>query len=305
MRVVVTGSAGLVGGAVCLRLTVLGHEVVGVDIAPSRGNAKDQVGVDLLDWPSWLELMLRVRPEAVVHTAGWLTPAVEATPSRGLAINYQGTVHVLEAARLTETRRVVFCSSSTVYDHARVVDRPIREDDPIFPRSLYATTKIAGEYTGLNYARRYGFEFVALRLAAVYGPGPSQSGVAGLWIDPLLRRVKAGLPAEVRRPTRRALDYVYVEDAAQALVQATLRPHLASPAYNIGEGRLRSFDEILEAIRQLCPEAEVRELSGERQTSPYAEASQPMDISRARQELGYRVEFPLPQAVEDYLSRLD
>lgn len=87
--------------------------------------------------------------------------------------------------------------------------------------------------------------------------------------------------------------------------QATLRPTLASPSYNIGEGRLSSFDEILATIRQLRPEAEIREVPGERQTSPYAEASQPMDISRARRELGYEVKFPLPRGLEDYLTRLD
>lgn len=310
MRILVTGGTGLLGSAVCRRLVERGDRPIVFDVAPKP----EQLGAfksgctlvagDLLDADAVLAAMREHRPERIIHTAGMLTPGVLKNPEYGIRVNYLGTVRMLEAARQLGTDRLILCSSNTVYDHAQAQTHPIREDDPVLPRSIYATTKLAAEWTGINYTTQFGVPFAALRFAALYGPSEMQSGVAGLWIDPLLKSAVEHGRATVVRPTRKAMEYLYVEDAAEALIQAATAEVLHHPVYNVGEGRQWAFDDILELVRQTVPGVEIVEEATGRQTSPYKEARVPMDLSRAQADFGYTVQYPMPRALTHYVDTL-
>lgn len=239
-----------------------------------------------------------------MHLAGMLTPSVRDSPLRGIRVNYEGTVQVLEAARLENVRRVVLSSSNTVYDHGAIPGRPMKETHPVVPRSVYATTKLAAEWTGQNYAALYGLEFVALRLAALFGPGPSQSGVAGLWIDPLIRGLLHRGQAEVVQPNRMQMEYVYVKDAAAALAAAAVVGHLEYPVANVGDGQLTPFVRILEILLNLIPESNITVVTERQEESLYREASDPMDFQRANKMLGYSPQFEMPIALADYVEQV-
>ncbi len=118
----ITG-AGFVGSWVARELLDLGHKATLFDVAPQMDALRhwvDPEGVpiirgDLQNIPEILDAIEKSEAEAVLHLASFLTAGVRERPYAGVQVNLMGTVNVLEAARLKRLRRVVFCSSASVY----------------------------------------------------------------------------------------------------------------------------------------------------------------------------------------------
>lgn len=305
MNVLITGGSGLLGEEVSRKVRELGHEPIVFDLRKLSGDSDiASVVGDVLDWSGLVQAIRQFHIEVIVHLAGMLTPSVRNSPLRGIQINYGGTAQVLEAARLENVRRVVLSSSNTVYDHGAISGRPMQETDPLEPRSVYATTKLAAEWTGRNYAALYGLEFVAIRLAALFGPGQSQSGVAGLWIDPLIHGLLNDGKADVVKHNRVWMEYVYVKDAAVAFAKAAVVETLEYPVANVGDGELTQFVKILEILGQLIQEAHINVVEQGQEVSLYKEATDPMDLQRAHKMFGYVPQFKMPEALADYIAEL-
>jgi nucleoside-diphosphate-sugar epimerase len=98
-------------------------------------------------------------------------------------------------------------------------------------------------------------------------------------------------------------EYVYVKDAAQGLALAALTTTAPPGAYNIGIGRVHTYEDVLAEIRQALPAARIAvEPAGP--TAPYLQRSQAFDLTRARQVLGYEPRFTFQQGLQDYLAEL-
>lgn len=178
----VTGVAGFIGSQLAEALLDQGHDVVGVDCftphydrAVKEANLAgpcDRVGfrsveADLRD-ADLVELLGGV--EVVYHLAA--QPGVRLSWSDGFATydscNVLATQRLLEAARQTGVRRVVYASSSSVYGNADAY--PVTEADLPRPHSPYGVTKLAAEHLCGLYAANHGLSTVALRYFSVYGP---------------------------------------------------------------------------------------------------------------------------------------
>ena len=204
MAVLITGAV-LVGCHTARALAERGERPVLFDVAPSSAYVDRVVGL-----------------ERVTGMTGRFYA--------GIQLNILGTTNVLEAARLQAIHRVVFCSSQAVHDTTVSTDGPLREDRPLRPHSLYATTKLAGEYLGLQYAVLAGFEFIALRLAPVFGPGKWAGGsVGGRFIRQVMDRAVRGAAAACRAPA------------------------LPASTYNVGSGELHDLDDALAVVARLVP----------------------------------------------------
>ena len=166
MKILVTGGAGFIGSHVVRRLLKNAHSITVIDdfndfYDPSikRANVASFGGpveieeMDLRDWGATQRVFEKVRPEAVIHLAAraGVRPSI-ADPKLYIDTNITGTFHVLEAARLLGSKKVVFASSSSVYGLSKTV--PFREDFPVLQTlSPYAATKIAGELDRVFYMR--------------------------------------------------------------------------------------------------------------------------------------------------------
>ncbi|MEK7216658.1 MAG: NAD(P)-dependent oxidoreductase, partial [Chloroflexota bacterium] len=214
---VVTG-AGLVGSWVARELTDMGHQVTLFDVAPPMQALSHWVDLDrvklvrgdLQSLPEIINVIQEAKPEAVLHTASFLTAGVRERPYAGVQVNFMGTVNVLEAARIFGVPRVVFCSSGTVYTGMPGGLSMGKDEDFAMrvvsqrPRGLYAVCKLACEHVGYTYHDLYGMEFVAVRFGGVYGPWQgAMSGLPGRFVrkavEPLIQgRVgefdRAGMP---------------------------------------------------------------------------------------------------------------
>lgn len=161
MRVLVTGSTGAIGGAVCDELLAAGHEVRGFDRAASDSLADTRVG-NLTDAAAVAAAAEGV--DVIVHLAA--TPDEADFASDILPNNILGTYHVLEAAVQHHVPRVVLTSSSlTVHSLLRdpAVPKPIRIEDGYKTTLHYGLSKIWLEQAGVMYAQKHNMSVVSIR----------------------------------------------------------------------------------------------------------------------------------------------
>jgi UDP-glucose 4-epimerase len=263
MLVVVTGGAGFIGSHTVDRLIGLGHHVVVLDDfrTGKRANLAHHAGDPGLDivacdvahgvFPALAPITAAHGPvERIVHLAAQVSVVHSVhNPLADMQINYGGTLHVLEYARATGVKKVVFASSAAVYGD--VIEMPVGEDTPTRPVSPYGIDKLASELALDYYAGVHGVPTTALRFFNVYGPrqDPSSpySGVISIFAD----RARAGRPLVIFGDGSQTRDFVYVGDVVRAIV-AALGDAGNRTVANVGTGAEISVRELARTVVELC-----------------------------------------------------
>ncbi|HEU4974723.1 MAG TPA: NAD-dependent epimerase/dehydratase family protein [Baekduia sp.] len=300
MRALVTGGAGFIGSNLVDALLDQGAEVDVVDNLSTgrRGNleagALDRGArlheLDITDAAALREVVADVAPEVIFHLAAQIDvrksvedPAFDAT------VNVVGTINVLEAAREAGVARVVNTSTGgAIYGDADRIPSP--EDVEPLPMAAYGQSKFCAErYLGWH-RRLYGASNVTLRLGNVFGPRQDPLGEAGV-IAIFCGKLRAGERPTIYGDGTQTRDYVYVGDVVRAQLAAAQSEVIGE--VNVGTGRETSVLDIVSVMRELEPEAAAAfepELApprlGELQRSC-------LDVTRAREELGWVAETSL------------
>ncbi len=323
MTVMITG-AGLVGCQAAQQLVERGETPVLFDIAPQMDNISRIVDPDKIkiikgDLTEPLEVMAAIETEKIdriIHTAAFMTGAINQRPAAGIKANMMGLLNVLEAARIFGLKRVVFTSSNTTYLGALpyLKTELLTEDLPTMflggrPKWIYATTKIAGEYLGLNYMDTYDVDFVVVRFAGVFGPW--YTGIAGV-VTNVMRGITGKFVNEQKIVMDKELtwtgksDFIYSKDAGSSTVLACFAENPESRVYNIAMGESYTSEDIGNIMKSLNPDLdiEIQEVSenhfGHQAVSPLPA----LDITRAREELGFEPEYKMEAAIKDYAEWL-
>jgi len=305
--VILTGGAGFIGSHTARLLGEKGCRVVVVDIRePPARPAGDTtyLRLDVSDWRGLREGLAALRGDAVdavIHLAAVVSvEEARRSPRRTVVVNVEGTLNMLEAARLLDARVFVYASSAAVYGEP--LRLPVDEEHPLRPINLYGDTKLMGEMLVKRYSSDYGLKAAVLRYFNVYGPGMRGGPYAGV-IHAFITRLLRGQPPVIYGDGRQTRDFVHVRDVARANYAA-----LASGAggvFNIGTGRETSINDlyrILCGIVGRCP-------------PPVYAPPRPGDvrrsvasIERAAKTLGWRpgigLEHGLRETVEWYRRRL-
>jgi UDP-glucose 4-epimerase len=298
MKILVTGGAGFVGSHLVEALLREGHRVSVLDDFSTglRENVPPVIPVhegDLRHAP--LEAILDAeRPEVVIHLAAQMNVRKSvAGPEADADLNILGTLRLFHAAAQAGVRRIVFASSGgTVYgEHS---GRPSLETDVPRPASPYGIAKLTGEHYGRYFAR----EFVALRLANVYGPRQNPKGEAGI-VALFLDAMSSGRSPLILGDGEQTRDFVWVGDAVSAFLLALNGP---AGTYNVGTGVETSVNAVYDHLRRITGfQGEARrvpEASGELRRNALCP-----DL--ARRELGWTPTMDLAeglQATADFLS---
>jgi nucleoside-diphosphate-sugar epimerase len=287
-------------------LAEAGEEVLVYDIAPALPDVLAPVREkitfiegDVLNFRQLEEVFRDCggRIEGIVHTVGIMGEIVLEDPRRNAGLNINGTLNLLEIARLFGVPKLVYTSTGAVYGD--VPGTASEAGNPPAPADLYAATKAASELLCGQYAAAFGLDVRIGRVYFIYGPGKLPSRFVRLYrltfgaLEGL-----AGLEAE--RGADQRLDFTYIEDAARGLVllyQAESPPHAV---YNIATGRSTSVGEAAELAARYSP-FRCRAEIGPGTLMPRAEA---LDISRARAELGYEPRVSLEEGVRRYAAWL-
>ena len=149
MRILLTGGAGQIGSELLSLLADQGHDLSCFDLAPKPASVPDRVRWHRGSVTSASELFgcfKEARPEVVYHLAALLSATGEQFPHRAWSVNMDGTVNVLEAARLFDVRQVLFASTIAVFGPG--LPDPVPNDVPLDPTTIYGITKGAGETLG-------------------------------------------------------------------------------------------------------------------------------------------------------------
>jgi UDP-glucose 4-epimerase len=263
MLVAVTGGAGFIGSHTVDRLLAAGHRVVVLDDfrTGKRANLAHHAGSDRLDilacdvshgiFAALAPITVRHGPvERIVHLAAQVSVVHSVqNPLVDMQVNYGGTLHVLEYARATGVRKVVFASSAAVYGD--VATLPVGEDAPTRPVSPYGIDKLASEHALDYYAAVHGVPVTSLRFFNVYGPrqDPSSpySGVISIFAD----RARAGRPLTIFGDGGQTRDFVYVGDVVRAIA-AALGDGASRVVANVGTGGEITVLELARSIVELC-----------------------------------------------------
>jgi UDP-glucose 4-epimerase len=319
MRILVTGGLGAIGSWVTRILVEKGFRPVVFDTRPDFSlvsDIADQVDLvlgDLLDLATLIRTVKDRGVEAIAHLGAWMPPAAQENPLMGFKVNAEGTVNILEAARIAGIKRVVFTSSKAVYGDARgVYGHPtyesVPEDHPVRPKSVYGAAKLAGENMGRNYQRNYGLEFVALRLGSTYGPGKGARHGAVAFLPRLIQDVMEGKEVRVLEGGDQKNDFIYNRDVANGVVLACLAEKLEHYTFNIGTGQSVTLDDIAAVLKDHFPKARI-EIGPGLDYMGLARSYESacyfiMDISRAQAELGYQPQYDLAGGIRDFIKKI-
>jgi UDP-glucuronate 4-epimerase len=294
MRILVTGGAGFIGSHLVEKLLAAGHGVAILDdfndfydpqikrenvAAVSRDVAIHHV--DLRENATVRNLFHREKFDTIVHLAAraGVRPSIQH-PQLYYDTNVSGTLHLLEAARVTGVERFIFASSSSVYGISKTV--PFSEDLHLTQTiSPYAATKIAGEFLCSTYSHLYGLRVVALRYFTVYGPRQRPD----LAIHQFTRKIHAGQPIDQFGDGTTRRDYTYIDDIIQGTMAALNYDGPLFDIFNLGESETIQLKDLIAAIEKaLGRKAKINQLPEQPGDVPLTCA----DVSKARRLLGYK-----------------
>lgn len=296
--VLVTGTGGLIGGAVARALLSEGRQVVGMDLTPTEGLDIPFLTHALPDPHRWHEAFVRFRITKVVHAGGISGPMLmRDAPGRLADINLNGLVALLEAARIHGIARIVWFSSITAYG-TRTELSSIPEDSPLRPDTVYGATKAAGEALIHAYHAEHGVDAVSLRVASCYGPGRTTDCLIRIMIEDAI----AGRPTRVHDPAGATRQHIYIDDVVAAVRSALDEAHLRQRAYNIGPGHAQTLDELADAVRMVLPAARmIRDPDGMRWNTFRLG---PLAIDAARRDLRFVPRTNLADGIAGVLDRV-
>src|SRR6266581_3194278 len=308
MRILVTGGAGFIGSHLVEKLLAAGHEVVILDDfndfydpqikhANIAGFAKDVTvyHVDLRDGGSVRSLFHREKVDAIAHLAAraGVRPSIQHAQLY-CDTNVSGTLHLLEAARVTGVERFIFASSSSVYGASKTI--PFSEDEHLRQTiSPYAATKVAGEFLCSTYSHLYNLRVLALRYFTVYGPRQRPD----LAIHQFTRRIYAGQPIDQFGDGSTRRDYTYIDDIIQGTMAALEYEGPLFDIFNLGESETIQLKDLIVAIENaLGKRARINQLPEQ----PGDMSLTCADISKARKLLGYKPTTRLSEGLPNFID---
>jgi UDP-glucose 4-epimerase len=288
-HVLVTGGGGFIGSHLVDHLLVSGYTVRVLDNFSTgrRSNLRHvQAEIKLIEGDLRdAEVVARAaRGVELIFHQGALpsVPRSISDPRTSNAVNVDGTLNVLLAARDAGVRRVVVASSSSVYGDTPAL--PKVETMPTQPRSPYAISKLATEQYTSVFASIYGMETVALRYFNVFGPrqdpGSQYSGVIARYCTAAL----CGQPYPVHGDGQQSRDFTYIENVVRANMLAAQAPDVAGQVFNVACGVRITLLEMIAALNRLIG----RELPATHQPARSGDVRHSLaDTSKAQQMLGY------------------
>jgi UDP-glucose 4-epimerase len=293
MKVLVTGGAGFIGSHVVDRLRAEGAGVRILDLRESPYHGADVVEcvtADLLDAGAVEAAMKGC--DAVIHLAAAAdVDEVARHPADAEAINARGTLNVLEAARRTGVRRVIYASTIWVYAHG---SETVDEDSAVsLPDHLYTATKLAGEMYCRAYGELYDLECTVLRFGIPFGPRARPAAVIPVFVAKAL----AGEPLTIAGEGLQSRRFVYVEDLADGVVRG-LAPQASGRVYNLVGEESVTIRRIADTVGELVGGVEVVHTPARTADFQGAEVSG----ARAASELGWRPTTSFADGIGRYLD---
>lgn len=292
--VVVTGAGGLIGRPLIRALADRGFKVIALDrdvVEFSHGNVQSYAA-ELTDIPRAHAILKSSNADAVVHCGAISGPMVSNdNPFWICEANISGTANLLEAARIHEVPRFIYCSSIAAYGPTS--EGPITEEYPLFPANVYGGSKAAGEHLLAGYRYQHGLEGLALRIGWVYGPGRRTACMIRESLKSGLRGEKIVIPGPAIFPCH----YVYVDDVVRGIIAALDAKTAPSLVYNLSSDCFLPLKDVCETLQSALPDSEVV-LDESADTGDVYQGQ--LDPSRIKNELKFKPQVSMYEGIIRY-----
>ena len=308
MKFLITGGKGFIGSKIVEMLSNDGHQVTIVDNEDTYGIMTKAQLDTLYQWRTrnWkAENILYIQgdildrlvclkafshnPDIVIHLATYpRAKIVDNDPILGIPKVINTTTNLLWHAEKFGVRKFVYVSSSMVYGDFK---DGTKEDASTKPKNIYGEAKLTGERLVKLFAKRDGLNYTIVRPSGVFGPGDMPDRVVSKFFD----KAMTGKAITLHNGENK-VDFTYRQDAARGIIMSALSS-VANVSFNITAGNATSLRTLAEKIINITGSDSDIEDIGNHKLYPMRGT---LDISRAKDLLGYRPEFTLEQGLESY-----
>lgn len=307
MKILVTGGLGLIGHNVVKKLESQGHEIFITDTRTNYGiipqseidyliserlkyiKTEKIHRIDISDKESTEWLFRHYKPEVVIHLASFpRQKVVNANPAQGSKVMCEGLINLLEASVKYGIDRFMYTSSSMVYGDFKDY---VTEEAICKPQGQYGIMKLAGEWLVKDYSRRDYFTHTIFRPSAVYGELDVEDRV----ISKFLLTAMRGGTLKVNG-IHETLDFTYVDDAANGIVQSLSTDKTNNKTYNITKSHSKTLYEAAQLAINLVGKGSIT-VAEKDSDFPSRGA---LDISAARTDFAFNPKIDIEEGFELY-----
>jgi UDP-glucose 4-epimerase len=299
-RSLVTGGAGFIGSNLVRALLEAGDDVRVLDNF-STGNRANLLRVDgdveVIEGElrSYERVHAAVRGAEVVFHLGALgsVPRSVQDPLTSSAVNVEGTLNVLLAARDEGVQRVVFASSSSIYGNQP--ELPLNESMAPDPISPYGVAKLAAERYCVSFSRVYhSFETVVLRYFNVFGPRQDPRSQYAAVVPLFISAIASGEQVTIFDDGDQSRDFTYVTNVIEANLLAAETQGVSGMIFNVSAGTPATVNQLAETVGSLLGKPVDRRYLPPR---PGDLRDSWADVERAKQLLGWEARVGLEEGL--------
>ncbi len=288
MRALVTGADGFVGRYLVDHLTASGDEVIAS-------------GTDITERDQLMDAFAEAAPDVVYHLAAQSDVGGSWNiPIETYRVNVEGTVNVLDAARLGGASRVVAVTSADIYGRVTEAELPLDEQQPLRPVSPYAASKAAADMVCIQAGLGHGLEVVRARAFNHLGPGQSDRFVASAIASRVARNEVSGNSTVRVGNLEARRDFTDVRDVVRAY-RMLMIDGMPGEAYHVCSGVDRPVVSLADTLLSLA--------TTPMRLEPDPDLLRPVDIpalrgdnSKLREATGWSPHFAIEQTLDDLLQ---
>ncbi|HSM88297.1 MAG TPA: SDR family oxidoreductase [Candidatus Limnocylindrales bacterium] len=290
-KYLVTGVAGFIGSAIARALIERGDSVRGLDDFSTGkweniNEVRDRLDfreVTLLDPPGLASACAGV--DYIFHEAALPSvPKSVAEPQRTNAVNVDGTLNLLVAARDARVKRVVYAASSSAYGESEVLPK----QEAMLPRPIspYAVQKLTGEYYMQTFSAVYGLETVSLRYFNVFGPRQDANSQYSAVLAKFITQMLQGQAPTIFGDGEQSRDFTFVENAVNANLRACAASagEVSGKMFNVATGTRFTLNQTYEMLKKIIGFSGAPKYAGPRVGDVRHSLA---DITLARKHFGY------------------
>lgn len=258
MKILITGAAGGIGSTLGFNLHKRGHELILVDNL--RNGYKDNLVIDGetfgdfheidINSDKFHDLIGKEVPDVIIHLAAITSlPDCELNYRECIRVNVEGTASVLGAASKYGIKRVIFGSTSAVYENTPFNINGFKETDEINPRLFYSLSKKMAEELCLSYRDNYGLDVLILRFFNVFGPRQDIHRKSPPVINYIVREMINDNTPILHSDGDQSRDYVHINDII-CFIEKSLTQKTDNFIFNLSTGTLTSLRDIVDSIKK-------------------------------------------------------
>lgn len=262
MRILITGGAGFIGSQLGLYLVEKNHEVIPLDnlkfgylynFSNNKKLLNNFIKMDIRD-PKLESVMKNI--DVVFHIAAIISlPGCNDNPFEAYSVNVAGTANVLESARRNRVKKVIFASTSALYENETIT--PFKESVSPNPILIYAQTKRSAEDLCRSFIKMYGMDITILRFFNVYGPHMDYrppSYLISYIIGCLLKKEAPILHSNGKQ----ARDFVYVSDTVKLCEIAMTHKAAKNEVFNVGSEKTITVQGVFDILTKILGEKKIK-----------------------------------------------